>query len=160
VPWTGTLQSSDGAASSEQGQGSTKSVATDTISVTGPGLAYNGQVQANASGSVSPSIHEATSLTGGNGAAAGTGPLSVTELSLGNAFYKGGAGISKSESVLLVTIEVNGKPYVVAEEVALALARNTQFGTAGAALAGGSIASLPAGYVSGQIVSSKGTSRP
>jgi hypothetical protein len=150
--WVTTLQASGSSGVVQQGPGSAIASVTDTITLSGPSLSYTGTIGAAGAVAAAKSSNQGGAITGGTGAAAGAG-VTVTEQGYAQNFYKGGNSISKSESVLYVTIiGPDGKPHTVAEEVALAYARSTQFGGTAGAFAGGNVA---AGYTASQVLSSK-----
>jgi hypothetical protein len=68
--------------------------------------------------------------------------VSVNSNSLSWSFDKGAASLSWGQSTTEVTVVINGKTYVVAQELAIAFARATQFGASSWAEAEGTL-SLP-----------------
>ncbi len=157
-PLAAIVQNGTGTVSYTPGTGTAFSTSTETVDVQGSGFAYSGTVGADATASNSPVSRSSFATTGGSGAATGKGPLSVTNAGEAMTFQKGMNGISISEATVYVTVTVNGRQYVVAQEMAMALARTTQFGSSTATYAAGS---LPAGgaYTSTQVITSKAGSR-
>lgn len=105
---------------------------TEVIDVRNANFSFTGLVEAGASAVNSLAGRLSFAFSGGEGLATGNGPLSVTNTNTAWSFLKGSNSISVSESTLYVTVIVNGRPVVVAEEVALALSRATKFGTSAA----------------------------
>jgi hypothetical protein len=72
---------------------------------------------------------------------------------------KGGNEISKGISVVYVTVVLNGRSYVMAEDVAIALARSSQFGSSAASFVAGSNQLQSGGYSATTVISSKPMAR-
>ncbi len=81
--------------------------------------------------------------------------VTLNSSSLTFTWDKGGNSLSFGESATEATVVINGKIYVVAKEVAAALARSTQFGASTAAEADGTLAVLGNGYSSTPFAPSK-----
>jgi hypothetical protein len=62
----------------------------------------------------------------------GNSKIVQNSASLSTGFSKGGNSITKSRSTAETIVSVNGKTYAVANEVAIAVARNTKFGSSAA----------------------------
>jgi hypothetical protein len=84
------------------------------------------------------------------------GTTSVNSTSLTTSYTKGFNSISKTKAIGR-TIIVNGQAYVVAEEVAIAVARATKFGATAAVSVDASVSGN--GHFTSQIATNKGVSR-
>ncbi|MGO9546177.1 MAG: hypothetical protein ACLPPF_15460 [Rhodomicrobium sp.] len=144
-------------ASYTPGLGRSSSTASETVKVVGPGFDAAVTVDADASANNHLIGRSTSAVTGGYGGVAGNGSVSVTNTNVAESFLKGSNGISESESTVYVTVTVNGRSYVVAEEVAIALARSTQFGSSTAAYSNSGVNPLGGGYSSTQVIASKGS---
>jgi hypothetical protein len=75
-------------------------------------------------------------------------------------FDKGNASLAGGESTTVTTVVINGKIYAVAQELALALARATQFGATSAVEVEGTLTLLPGGGgVAAPVAASKSGGR-
>ena len=90
-------------------------------------LATSGANAQNGIGGSTASAWSTTTVTG-------SGNTQIIEASTASStgFSKGSNSISKSLSVTETTVVVNGQTYTVAKEVAMAVARNTNFGSSAA----------------------------
>src|SRR5271165_7273279 len=103
LPWDTTLQNIGGSTATQRGIGTATAVATDTVTVATPDFSYTGTIAAAAAVNAGKTSNQGGAITGGIGTAVGSNPT-VTEAGYAQSFYKGGNSISKSESVLYVTI--------------------------------------------------------
>jgi len=117
---------------------------------------YSSEIFANASVQETASGF-AASAAGGNGttASAGQGGITTSSDSTTTIFTKGNNALVKSRTETLTEITINGRTYLVAKEVAIAVARGTEFGVSAAALYEGS--ALGNAYSQTQVTSTKGT---
>ncbi len=151
------LQSGEGSAAYAAGPRAAYSWSAETIEVTGAGFAYTGTVSAAALATVNRKGVGTAVALGGYGSASGNVPMTVTSTNFADSFTKGSNSMTFGESVLTVTVVVNGRSYVVATEVAEAFSRATQFGSSTATFAGGTADGV--NFSSTQVVTSKSGSR-
>ncbi len=83
--------------------------------------------------------------------------VTVDSNAITHTIAKGRNSISKGRSATQVTIVINGKKYAVAREVAIAIARATQFGTSAAVEVEGTLWTRSSGYSAIPVASSKGS---
>ncbi|MGO9171476.1 MAG: hypothetical protein ACLP7P_05885 [Rhodomicrobium sp.] len=113
-----------------------------TITASGDGINLTSTTGAEAVGghldSAATAWNTTTVQTGGSvGETVSSTSLTVT-------FTKGSASLSWGQSTTEVSVIINGKPYVVAQELAMAFARASQYGASSWAEAEGTL-SLPGG---------------
>ena len=85
--------------------------------------------------------------------------VTVDSNSYSFSFAKGPASISWAETTTVVTVVINGKTYAVAREVAMALARGTQFGASSVVEVDGTLLLPGSGYTTTPVAASKSGSR-
>ena len=84
------------------------------------------------------------------------GDVSVDNTSMTATMVKGQNTLSVGKAVTETTITVNGKTYVVAKEVATALARSTQYGSSTAVSVDGALSGPAIGSTGSYITASRG----
>src|SRR5208282_2590936 len=137
----------------------TSAVAGEVVSVSGGGIDYTGTEIAIASASSTQDARSAVVVAGGIGAGSSGAGITVTNTETAVSFLKGSNIIAEGKSETLATIKVNGQTYVVAEEVAIAVARSTQFGSSSAASVDSSVSPTGNGYAVTQVITTKASSR-
>jgi hypothetical protein len=85
------------------------------------------------------------------------GDVSVNNTSVTETMVKGQNTLSVGQAVTETTITVNGKTYVVAKEMATALARSTQFGSSTAVSVDGAFSGPGIGSTGSFITASRGS---
>jgi len=138
-------QSQTGATASYSARGN--SISTDSVTINASGDGFN---LTSTTGAEGASSHIASGVVVWDTTTVQTSvPASVTvdSNSFSLSFIKGAASLSWGESATEVTVVINGKTYVVAQELAIAYARASQFGTSSAVEVEGTL-SLPGGGVS------------
>jgi len=117
--------------------------------------AYSSSIHANAS--VQETANGFTPSGSADGyavASTAQGSVTTSSGSGSTSFTKGGNAIAKSRTETLTKITVNGRTYLVAQEIAIAVARGSQFGVSAAAA---SESTLPGNaYSQAQVISTKG----
>lgn len=131
VPGTEPVQSSGASGALGTGFGTTYSWAAETVDVHSSSYSFYGTVEANGAASNTPAGVGSAVAAGGYGVAAENGntPISVTSTNFSETFAKGAFSISLGEASLYATVTVNGRQYLVAKELAVALSRGTPSGT-------------------------------
>ncbi len=137
-----------------QGSGNTAARAGETVTVSGAGFDYTGTAGATASTQTQAGQTVVSVVLGGSGGGASKAGVSVTNTETVTSFTKGSNTLEQGRSETLATIHVNGHAYVVVDEVAAAVARTTQFGSASAAAVDTSVSSAN-GY-SAPVTAAKG----
>lgn len=130
VPGTEQVQSSKGSGTSNAGFGQTYSWAATTVDVSASNYSFTGTVDALGYASNAHNNVENLVLAGGSGSASGSGSagLTVANVDMVQSFSKGPFSIILGESSLYATVTVNGRQYLVAKELAVALSRATPNG--------------------------------
>jgi hypothetical protein len=104
---------------------------TVTVNLNGNGIDLTASTGADADGG-----HGSSSVTGWNTTTVTTtsGNTEIIEntTSLSTGFSKDGGSVTRSKTVSETTVIINGKTYAVVDEVAIAVARNTKFGSSAA----------------------------
>ena len=122
------MQSGAGNTSSGTGYGTSSSWAAETVDVHATNYTFSGSIVA--AGSASSSADGLGSSAGvgtaGTVTGDGSGPVSTTSTSILQSLSKGDYSITVGKSTLFATITVNGREYLVAKEVAVALSRATR----------------------------------
>ena len=128
---------------------------TVTVDLSGNGVTVLATSGGNAQGGIGSAASTAWSTTTVTGS--GNSRIIESSTALSTGFSKGSNSITKAMSATETTIVVNGQTYAVAKEVAIAVARNTGFGSSAAV---GVEASVSGGADSTiQVASSKPLSR-
>ena len=118
---------------------------------------YEGGAEAGAYAQSGPGGNSATVSVGSYGAGSGRS-VTVSNSETATSFVKGTNVIAKGRSETVTKIDIGGNRYVVADELAIAVARASQFGAtaaanleSGVAVAGGSSGgTVPSGKPSGR----------
>ncbi|MGO9543636.1 MAG: hypothetical protein ACLPPF_02430 [Rhodomicrobium sp.] len=135
-------QSQSGSAASYSPRGYSGSADSVTVTASGDGFSVTSTTGAEAGAGGLSSVATVWSAT-----TVQTGGLvgeTVSSASLTETFTKGAASLSLGTSTTEASIIINGKTYVVAQELAIAFARATQFGASSYVEVEG-ILSLPGG---------------
>jgi hypothetical protein len=135
---------------------SSQDVAVGT-SAQGDRYTYNGGAEAGAYAQSGPAGNSASVNVGSYGAAGGS-TVTVQNSETATSFVKGSNVIAKGQSVTQTRIYIGGNQYVVADEVAIAVARSSQFGATAAAGVETGIGTV-GGSSGGQVAAGKGASR-
>ncbi len=135
---------------------SSQDVAVGT-SAQGNRYTYNGGAEAGAYAQSGPAGNSASVNVGSYGAAGGSS-ATVSNWETATSFVKGTNVIAKGRSETVTKIYIGGNQYVVTDEVAIAVARSSQFGATAAAGVETGIATV-GGSLGGQVAASKGASR-
>ena len=101
-----------------------------TVELSGNGVAVLATSGADAQGVIGSTAATAWSTTTVKGS--GNSQIVESSTSSSTAFSKGSNSISKSLAATETTVVINGQTYAVAKEVAMAVARNTSFGSSAA----------------------------
>jgi hypothetical protein len=150
-------QSQRATATSYSRKGEAVSADSVTITASGPGYSLT-----STTGGVSAAVNLSTAVALWDTTAVQTSvPASVTvdSSSASASFTKGGASLSAGKSVTQATIVIDGRPYVVARELAMAFARATQFGSSSAVQVEGTLTFPGSGSSCAPVAASKGGSR-
>jgi hypothetical protein len=150
-------QSQSDAAASYSTRGEAVSAGSVTIAASGPGYSLT-----STTGGVSAAVNLSTAAAVWDTTTVQTSVPSsviVDSSSASVSFTKGGASLVAGKSMTEATIMINGKPYVVAQELAIAFARATQFGSSSAVEVEGTLTLAGSGYSSAPVAASKGSSR-
>ncbi len=158
VPGTDQVQQSRSSAAFNSGAGETTSVTGGQVSVDGPnGYSYDGAIVAYGLATNTPSLSESSAVMANSGAATagdGTAPVAVISNNFSQSFSKGDFSISLGESELYTTVTINGRQYLVAREVAVALSRATPAGTSASTYVGSTVVD-GGSYTGTQVLVSK-----
>jgi hypothetical protein len=137
--------------------GKQTALASDTITITAQGDGYNVIMTAGATaaaGNIASAVGVWNTTT-----AQTIGDVAVTSSSATNTFSKAGRSISKGVTSTEATVTVNGQVYAVAQELAFALARSTEYGSTAAVQVEGMLATPVNSYSSAPVASAKGAAR-
>jgi hypothetical protein len=127
-----------------------------TINWTGYGATVNAVTGAVAATTTGSNAVLAGGWDSTNVSSTGNAAVSVNSQSQSTSvFSKGGNEIAQGRSTTVVTINVNGKPVEVLKEVAVAVARITQYGAVSTAEATGTTTSYGNGVSSTPVTSNK-----
>jgi hypothetical protein len=128
------------AVSSQSAPGSSQSNSSASADVKASGEygSYESTITANAGTTGTPSGGLQATVSTGSNTTAKSGSyvqdgVQIDTISKATAYTKGANAIDKSRTETLVTVVINGRTYVVAEEVAMAMARVTALGSSSAA---------------------------
>ena len=136
-----------------------EAVSSDSVTITASGPGYSltsttGGASAAANLSTAVAVWDTTTIQ-----TSVPSSVTVNSSSTSASFTKGGASLAAGKSVTEATITINGKPYVVARELAMAFARSTRFGSSSAVEVEGTLTLAGSGYSAAPVAATKGSSR-
>jgi hypothetical protein len=141
------------------GRGTASVSETVTVHLSGGGADHTASAGGDAAAGSSIGSTAASSNTATVRAADASSTIIENSVSYSTGFSKGGNSIAKSHTASETTVQVNGNTYAVVKEVAIAAARNTQFGSSAAVGVDASVTGGAGASTSVEVAASKPASR-